>query len=119
MEHEVERCKRRVVLLELESGGHDIACSQGEARGLPRWLGGSAGSRKYRRQNGGRGAEKPIDIPAATGKVDPPNTTSELRAKSSFIFDQRSENLIFKMLFLLKCASVIAEPCQDLNHVHV
>ena len=60
------------VLLELESGGHDIACSQGEARGLPRSLGGRAGSRKDRRQNGGRGAEKPIDIPAATGKVGVP-----------------------------------------------
>ena len=69
VEHEVERCKRRVVLLVLESGGHDTACGQGEARGRPRSLGGSAGIRKNRRQqNGGRGAEKPIDIPAATGK---------------------------------------------------
>ena len=68
VEHEVERCKRRVVLLVLESGGHDTACGQGEARARPRSLGGSAGSRKNCRQNGGRGAEKPIDIPAATGK---------------------------------------------------
>ena len=46
VEHEVERCKRRVVLLVLESGGHDTACGQGEARGRPRSFGGSAGSRK-------------------------------------------------------------------------